>query len=221
MSQSTAASGGRKRVIFFGDSICHGQHVSVEKIFVARLAAHYHRHHAPAVIVENRSNSGNTTRQALERLSYDVTSHAPDFVYVQFGLNDCNVWATDFGEPRVTLPAYEANLREIVSKVRAASARRVVLATNHECRLDGAYEARLLEYNEAVRSVSRDMQATLFDVRTASRPFRPEAMLLPDGIHLSEAGHEFYFESLKDLFVAEVAALHERAAAPGVVAAVV
>lgn len=221
MSQSNAAAAGRKRVIFFGDSICHGQHVSVERIFVARLAAHYHRLHAPAILVENRSINGNTTRQALERLSYDVTSQAPDLVFVQFGLNDCNVWATDFGQPRVTLRAYDANLREIVAKIRAASAPRIVLATNHECRLGGPYEARLLEYNETVRSVARDAQATLFDVRAASPPFLPDDMLLADGIHLSEAGHEFYFEALRDLFVAEVAALHQRVAAPGAVPAVV
>jgi acyl-CoA thioesterase-1 len=213
----TKAAVAAKRITFFGDSICHGQHISVADIFVARLSAHCGRHYPSPVIVENRSINGNTTRQALERLSFDVTSNAPDLVYVQFGLNDCNVWATDFGEPRVSLAAYDANLREIVRKLRAAGAATVILATNHECRLGAEYETRLLQYNEAVRTLSRELGTGLFDVRAAPRPFDPQAMLLQDGIHLSEAGHIFYFEALKDMFVAAVSALPARATAAGAV----
>jgi lysophospholipase L1-like esterase len=194
----------RKRVIFFGDSVCHGQYVSVERVFVARLATYHNGHVVPPVVVENRSINGNTTRQGLERLSYDVTSHRPDFVYVQFGLNDCNIWQTDFGEPRVALEAYRANLTEIVRKVRAAGTRRVMLATNHPCRLGDAYEERLRAYNEVVRAVAAGVETALFDVRAASEPFDPDVMLLADGIHLSEDGHEFYFEALRPLFMAEL-----------------
>jgi lysophospholipase L1-like esterase len=195
------------RAIFFGDSICHGQHVSVEKVFVVRLAADYNARVAVPLLVENRSVNGNTTRQGLERLSYDVTSHRPDLVYVQFGLNDCNVWATDFGQPRVALDAYRSNLAEIVAKLRSAGTRRVVLATNHPCLLGEAYERRLLAYNDAVRDVARQTGSVLFDVRAATPPFQTATMLFADGIHLSEEGHQYYFETLRPLFMAEVSRL--------------
>lgn len=200
---------GRKRVIFFGDSICHGQHVSLERTFVARLAAYYNGHVVPPIVVENRSINGNTTRQALERLSYDVTSHAPDLVYVQFGLNDCNVWQTDFGRPRVAPAAYRGNLVEIVEKIRAAGTRTVIVATNHPCALGEEYESRLVRYNQLACDAARETGALLFDTRRVARPFDTAAMLYPDGIHLSEAGHDFYFDMLRPVFMAEVSRLSD------------
>lgn len=211
---------GQIHLIFFGDSICHGQRVSVDRVFVTHLAAHLNSRFEAGVLVENRSINGNTTRQALERLAYDVTSHAPDLVYVQFGLNDCNVWATDFDEPRVGLDAYAGNLREIIAKLRAAGVSRVMLATNHACLLGEAYEQRLLAYNDAVRRVSRETFATLVDVRAAVPGFDPSAMLMADGIHLAEAGHRFYFELLKDRMAAEVEKLLASAAGEEVAQAV-
>lgn len=207
MIQGEAQQAARLRAVFFGDSICHGQHVSVERIFVARLAASFNALLAPPVLFENRSINGNTTRQGLERLSYDVTSHRPDLVYVQFGLNDCNVWQTDFGRPRVAPEAYAGNLGEIVSKVRAAGARSVILGTNHPCRLGEEYEARLLVYNDIVREVSRQDGTVLADVRAVSPGFDPCSMLHPDGIHLSEAGHVFYAGFLRQLILGELLAL--------------
>lgn len=201
----------RKRVIFFGDSICHGQHVSVDRIFVTRLAADHNARHRP-ILVENRSINGHTTRQGLERLSYDVTSHKPDLVYVQFGLNDCNVWQTDFGVPRVAPEAYQANLLEIVAKIRAAGTRRVMLATNHPCLLGAAYEERLLVYNELAREAARKAECTLFDIRAQAQPFDTATMLMPDGIHLSESGHEHYFRCLRPRLAAEIGRLGGHAA---------
>jgi len=203
-----------KRIIFFGDSICHGQHVSVERIFVARLAAYYNSHVVPPILVENRSINGNTTRQGLERLSYDVTSHRPDLVYVQFGLNDCNVWQTDFGQPRVAPDAYRGNLAEIVAKLSSAGTSRVIMATNHPCVLGEEYEKRLLAYNDIVRDVARLTGAALFDLHAVAPPFQTETMLCADGIHLSEEGHQYYFEALRPLFMTEVGRISGDAAVP-------
>lgn len=191
-------------MIFFGDSICHGQHVSVERHFVVQLAAYYNARLTPPLLVENRSINGNTSRQALERLSYDVTSQRPDMVYVQFGLNDCNVWQTDFGRPRVALEAYKANLREIIEKVQAAGATRVIVGTNHPCLLGEPYEERLCLYNRCAREAAAETGAVLFDVRATARPFDPSRMLMVDGIHLSEAGHDFYYEEIRPVFGREV-----------------
>lgn len=189
------------RFIFFGDSICHGQHVSVDQTFVNRLARDL-QEQIPNLLVESRSINGNTTRQALERMSYDVTSHHPDAVYVQFGINDANAWATDFGECRVSLDAYRANLAEIIMKSRAAGARRVILGTNHACRLGPEYSARLDRYNDAVRSVASEFGPALVDVAKAW-PGDP-GLLLTDGVHLSKPGHDFYYALLRAVLLDQV-----------------
>jgi len=84
----------RIRIFFFGDSICFGQGVSPHFTWVTRLSrALDERLSSRAdVLTQNPSVNGNTTRMALERMPYDVQSHAPDVLYIQFGLNDCNGW---------------------------------------------------------------------------------------------------------------------------------
>lgn len=155
-----------------------------------------------SVLVESRSINGNTTRQALERLSYDVTSHHPDAVYVQFGINDCNCWATDFGDCRVSVDAYRANLAEIVTKCRTAGTRRVILGTNHACRLGPEYSARLDQYNGVARSVATALGLALVDV---ARVWPGDSdLLVPDGVHLSEKGHDFYYALLRPVLLEQV-----------------
>src|SRR5262249_48118231 len=124
----------QQRLIFFGDSICVGQGVSIHKGWVARLAAHISdiaEARGRDIVVINASINGNTTRQALERMPYDVQSHGVDYMIVQFGLNDCNYWESDRGIPRVSPKAFAANLDEIIARASIFGAIRIVVHTNH------------------------------------------------------------------------------------------
>jgi len=87
------------RSFFFGDSICFGQGVSLHFAWVIRLSRALDARFSSRadVLTQNPSVNGNTTRMALERMPYDVQSHAPDVLYIQFGLNDCNGWEADGG----------------------------------------------------------------------------------------------------------------------------
>lgn len=200
------------RVVFFGDSICVGQGVSIHRGWVARLAAHlenFATQRGKAVVVVNASVNGNTTRQALERMPYDVQSHGVDLLLVQFGLNDCNYWLTDGGAPRVSLAGFRANLMEIIDRGRRFGARHVVINTNHpttrhaksipEC--DVTYEESNRTYNASIRAVALDSgeHVTLVDVEReiqrvcANGDVILDELLLDDGLHLSERGHDIYF----------------------------
>ena len=65
------------KIYLFGDSICFGQHVSLNNTWAHQLAIKLQELDLPDknIIVQNPSINGNTTRQALERLHY-VTSQA-------------------------------------------------------------------------------------------------------------------------------------------------
>jgi lysophospholipase L1-like esterase len=205
------------RVIFFGDSICVGQHVSVHRGWVnqvsARLETLAARLDVP-LCVANASVNGDTTRMALERMPKDVQQHGVAVLLVQFGLNDCNYWVTDSGVPRVSQAAFAANLVEIVERGYRFGARRVLLNTNHPSGRDREplaplgepYERSNERYNTTVREVARSLgeKVVMTDLEAAFRQhtggsrerllelLRPE----PDLLHLSEAGHDLYAQLL-------------------------
>lgn len=197
------------RLYFFGDSICFGQFVSPHRIWVNQVAARLESRNV-GLIVQNPSVNGRTTRQALEDMPYQVQAHRPDVIYIQFGMNDCNHWVTDNGSTRVSLPAFQANLAEIVVRARLAGAHLIYLGTNHPTprqtpydNIPGvsiSYHDSNQQFNMAIRSVAEQHKVILVDneahwVRNHHNTAVGMAdLILPDGIHLSEAGHAVYAE---------------------------
>ena len=203
------------RLFFFGDSICFGQGVAVHKGWVARISAALNeatREGGRGVMVSNPSINGNTTRQALERMPYDIQTQQADLLLIQFGMNDCNYWETDGGVPRVSPNAFAANLEEIITRAFTCGVRRVIVNTNHptgrdqmEMPLAGVtYQQSNERYNQLIREVATGMgeRVILNDTEARFKSYTKnnrEALLklvLPDLVHLSEAGHELYFEAV-------------------------
>ena len=122
------------RVTFFGDSICVGQGVSIHAGWVARIGRQLDRiarKYDREILVTNASVNGSTTRQALERMPYEIQSQNVDVLIIQFGLNDCNYWLTDRGMPRVSPTAFEANLKEIILRGKNFGSKYIFLNSNH------------------------------------------------------------------------------------------
>lgn len=202
------------KVFFFGDSICFGQGVSPHKGWVTRIAAGLDELGAQfgaPIVVQNPSINGDTTRQALERMAYDVQAHEPDILLIQFGMNDCNHWATDRGGPRVSAKAFAANLEEIVERGRRFGARRVFLLTNHPSGRHGpmlergfSYESSNKRYNEVIRQVAESLDHSVelidmekaFDTQFKASGMSPASILLADELHLGPDGHEIYFQTV-------------------------
>ncbi|MFC1606583.1 SGNH/GDSL hydrolase family protein [Candidatus Latescibacterota bacterium] len=200
------------KIYFFGDSICFGQYVSSHKTWVNRVSHkldEFAADHNNEIIVQNPSRNGDTTRQALERMAYDVQSHDPDILYVQFGMNDCNYWVTDRGVPRVSGDAFTANLKEIITRALAFDVKHVFLATNHPSTLDiepfpyteTTYQESNELYNKRVRDVIGmfTSKVSLIDIEQSFYKHAPDRdhlgkLVLADGLHLSEAGHDLYVE---------------------------
>jgi lysophospholipase L1-like esterase len=217
-----------RRIVFFGDSTCVGQGVSLSRGWVSRVAAHLDTLGlcGSDVILVNASVNGSTTRQALERMPYDVQSHGIALLLVQFGMNDCNYWLTDRGLPRVSPPAFAANLEEIVTRGLHFGAHQVFINTNHPTVRDTdilpytetTYEASNRFYNTIIREVATHFERCVvlndveraFDAATSGDRELRRRLLLGDGLHLSERGHEIYFDlimpRLADALATSVAA---------------
>ena len=212
-----------KSLYLFGDSICYGQLVSPNHTWAMALAIAINNLSIfkGNVLLQNTGVNGNTTRQALERMHYDVTSHQPDYLMIQFGMNDCNYWLTDFKLPRVSPKAFVANLEEMVLRALASGTRHVFLNTNHPS-LKGkfshvsvkTYDQSNAEYCQLVRDAYRNMlqdqlPVTLIDMEAAWNSKLREntvgsldSLLLSDGIHLSVSGHRLYAEVVVPLVTA-------------------
>lgn len=214
----------RLRIALFGDSICFGQGVALHRTWAVRLsqfvAAELAPHGVMASLI-NPSINGDTTRKALERMPFDIQTRAIDAILIQFGLNDSNCWESDGGLPRVSEEAFAANLREIIARARRFGARVVMLNTNHPTTrthddmpgIQKTFEMSNQGYNEIIRSVARaDGELVLNDmgdhfarlVATGERDLA--GMLLDDGLHLSEDGHDAYFDFLSARVAAAIMA---------------
>lgn len=110
-------------IVFYGDCISTGQYVSIDQTWVVRIAQKL-REKYPDVVVMNPSANGFTTKQALDRMHYELSKIKLDILVIQFGMNDANYWKTDNfnicetdeGIPRVKPEDFEANLIELANK---------------------------------------------------------------------------------------------------------
>ncbi len=204
------------KIFFFGDSICVGQHVSLHKGWVTQTSARLSelgRKHGTSLMVSNVSANGRITRQALENMPYEVQSQAPEMLIVQFGMNDCNYWRSDRGLPRVSPEAFGANLAEILIRGIHFGAKHILLNTNHPTGLDVdplpftdiVYQQSNAHYNEIIRQVAAEAGPSVilndiehaFQNHTQGSRERLLDLLLPapDWLHLSEKGHNLYFDT--------------------------
>lgn len=206
-------------IVFMGDSITDGQYVSTPHRWVDIVSSSITRQYINEVInlvFVVRGVSGETTRQGLERFPRDVQEHHPDIVSIQFGLNDCNCWATDYGLPRVSEAAYRANLIEMIVRARRFGAERIILSNNHTTLrqkpllCDRTLEEQRKRYNVIVEEVARETEVTFCDIDEAFRGMTTSELgnlLLPypDWLHLSHEGHKVYAQKIQPYIEAAVA----------------
>ncbi len=205
------------KIYLFGDSICFGQLIGNHDTWASKLSKKIQNldNGKSTYLLQNAGVNGNTTRQALERLTFDVTSHKPDYVMVQFGINDCNYWATDNGAPRVSEKSFTANIEEIINKLSLSGVKHCFLNTNHPIgKKEFNYKNEKIKnksfkcingvYNNLIRDTflnlkNKSYPISLIDIEIEWAKFlkknsevKLDHLLLKDGIHLSVLGHNLY-----------------------------
>ena len=162
----TRKSTGRRNLIFFGDSISFGELVNPHRNWVTKLSIMIEEQYGTDYLVINCSINGTTSRQALERMPFDVQRYGVDLLCIQFGMNDCNYWQTDEGLPRVSPGAYRSNLKEMVSRALHFGAQKILLPTSHPVPhvepygfKNLSYETSRRDYSAIVREVTEETGA--------------------------------------------------------------
>lgn len=184
---------------FFGDSICFGQHQSYAKTWIAQvdnaLSAAY-----PYIefIIQNPSVNGSTTEDAKKRLNYHLLSHSPDFIWIQFGINDSYKYLDGNGENRIDVHEFSNNIEYFLKEcMKIDKNKRIFLATNHLVEKKyvnesfGDFNENIRLYNNSLRNLTQiytEVQLVDIEREIPSN----QLYLLPDGVHLNSLGHIIY-----------------------------
>ncbi len=192
-TQRKLAAGGPVTIVAFGDSITHGGEASEPALIFWRrwaddLAAKYPRARITSV---NAATGGDTTTRGLQRLQARVIEAKPDLVLIGFGMNDHN-------RRGVALPDFEGNLREMVTRLRAATAAEIVLFSTFPPNprwVHGTH--RMAEYAAATARVAAETGCAYADVfnnwQAVAGRKRPEDLLGNNINHPNDFGHWIYY----------------------------
>ena len=168
--------------MLLGDSIRLGYQPLVTRLLAGRA------------LVTGPARNGGDSARTLERLDRWAIRAQPAVVHFNCGLHDLK---RRRGKHQVELAGYEANLREIVRRLRETGAR-LVFATStpivderHARRpvLFARVEADVRRYNEAAVGVMTEAGVSIDDLHGAVVAAGPERLLAGDGAHFTAAGY--------------------------------
>ena len=179
---------GRPRVLLVGDSISMGYTLPVRELL--KDTANVHR---------ALGNSGDTTR-GLQQLDTWLGTGTWAVIHFNFGLHDLK-WldaqgkyvAPEQGKQVTPLPAYEANLRQLVTRLKATGARLVWCATTPvPDGSAGRVKDAELDYNRAAAKIMKETGVAIDDLHALAAA-HPESRALREAAriaHLRAAGVE-------------------------------
>ena len=204
----------------FGDSTTAVRPGAVSKVYSQRVLESL-QSVGSSLGVANAGIGGNTTRDAMKRITTDVLQYKPRIVVMQFGINDSavDVWKKPpVTEPRVPTTEFEGNLRAMIRQCREQNAKVILMTTNplrwtsrlkqmygkppYKAEAEDGFDAPTLAgHNEIVRSLGKELDVPLVDVRAAYPDFAKahdttiDGLLL-DGMHPNDLGHQLVSELL-------------------------
>jgi lysophospholipase L1-like esterase len=213
------------RVVFLGDSLTEGVDGAS---YLRALGALVGSNARPGgVTLVNAGRGGDTVLNVARRVARDVVPHAPDWVVIFVGVNDCRTWYVRRSFPTranlgslyyflrrkgiwraVTPQRYADGLRTLINALRAQTSARIALctpATASEA-LDARAERMLDCYAAQAREVARERECVLIDIRAAFQAAmaqRADSLatgycLTCDGVHLSDAGADLVAGIFRD-----------------------
>ena len=198
-TQQKLRAGRKVCLLAFGDSITAGGDASEPAlIFWERWAAALRAKYPRATLeTTNGATGGDTTVQGLQRLPDKVLRQGPDLVLIGFGMNDHN--REGFGVP---LKAFAANLRTMITQIRASTSAEIVLFSAFPPNPKWHYGSHnMAAYAEATERVAREEHCAFADVyrlwMTVAPRKKPEDLLGNNINHPNDFGHGLYLQALE------------------------
>jgi lysophospholipase L1-like esterase len=152
--------------------------------------------------------NGFTSTNVLLHLEPWVLARRADVVHLNCGLHDLArdpIGEGKVRDVRVQVEEYEKNVREILSRVQQSGAA-IIWATitpvheeNHRT-FKGMqrWESDIEKYNEAASRVAHQLNVPINDLNLVVAKAGRDKVLLPDGVHYTEAGYELLGQAVAD-----------------------
>ncbi|MBE3069889.1 MAG: SGNH/GDSL hydrolase family protein [Acidobacteria bacterium] len=197
------------RIVFLGDSITEGGGGKTGYITLIQEALSA-QHKDLGIETVNAGISGHKVPDLQGRLDKDVIAKKPTIVFIYIGINDVWHWhkqADGTMTGGTTKEAFEAGLKDIIARIKAAGAR-VILCTPTVIgeKPDGKNErdAMLEEYSALSRGVAKGTGTPLLDLRNAfiaylkkhNKENKDRGILTADSVHLSDAGNRLVADQM-------------------------
>jgi lysophospholipase L1-like esterase len=182
-------------IVAFGDSITAGYAVrrGFTYFWKEMLMSKYQQ---AATEIINSGTCGDTSSDGLARLDWDVLSHEPDLVTINFGTNDAVMG--------ISLSRFKENLRQIAMRIRAGPGSEILLLSAPPLETP-YYEELLQSYRRATAEAAEEMETGFVDVYRAFMDRVREGvplgtLMLPGLDHPNEEGYRIIAEELMGFF---------------------
>ncbi len=188
----------KKKVIFFGDSITQAG-VGPEG-YITQLGALLQQSHAGQYELIGAGIGGNKVYDLYLRMEKDILEKKPDVVVIYVGIND--VWHKASHRTGTDFDKFGGFYRALIKKIQDNGAK-VIICTPSVIgeKKDGENEqdADLNKYSDLIRSISKDQNLPLVDLRKAfidyetanNKANAEKGLLTTDRVHLNKEGNAF------------------------------
>lgn len=193
-------------IVGFGDSITLGYGVDINVSHIDRLERYMPQYY-PSISwnIINSGINGDTTREAIGRITKDVLIHNPNIVLVLFGSNDSALYENQFR----TQVEFEQNLTKIIQAIKGHNNRTglngcipipVLITPPPVCDDDPMpYNTnnRLKQYGYIVKSLATKFHCPLIDFFEYLLEEGGDQLcnyFQPDGVHLSNKGYDCLYD---------------------------
>lgn len=199
-------------IVTFGNSTT-ALRKGIEKVYAQRI----HEALIEAGITNNVINSGiggshtgsakdysrgTNIEHGMDRFEKAVLSHHPDWVTLNFGLNDSYQDKGDGTASRIPLEAFISNLKHFITEIKKNNGKVILLTPNPlSSKLEPFRHERLKLYKDAVIKLAKSEHVDLINSWKVFGKYArkdPAGMegLLPDGLHPMDTGHKLIADEI-------------------------
>ncbi|MGE7775680.1 SGNH/GDSL hydrolase family protein [Chitinophaga sp. NPDC101104] len=188
----------KKKVIFFGDSITQAG-VGPEG-YITQLGAMLQQSHAGQYELIGAGIGGNKVYDLYLRMEKDVLEKKPDVVVIYVGIND--VWHKASSRTGTDYDKFGGFYRALIKKIQDNGAKVIVCTPSvigEKKDGDNEQDADLNKYSDLIRSISKEQNLPLVDLRKAFLDYEAannkdnseKGLLTSDRVHLNKEGNAF------------------------------
>lgn len=198
-------------IVTFGNSTT-APRKGVDSVYALRVQASLEQAGIPNKVINSGiggSHSGSVNdndftkiQHGMDRFDKAVLSHHPDWVTLNFGLNDAYQDKGIGTASRIPVEKYIKNLTHYITEIKKIGGKLIVLTPNPVgSKLDRFRYERLTEYKKAARKIARSNGVyfvdswKLFYKHTRKDPKGIDS-LLPDGTHPNDTGHKLVADAI-------------------------